>query len=107
LDGIDFHFWSLAWEILATEGAMNRIKFIFAWYDLWVGVYYDRKAYKLYILPLPMLGVVIDCLGYYAIRSPYVADGPVGYCTSIGVNGGDVDRHCTLTKISKREFLKH
>jgi hypothetical protein len=37
-----------------------KIRPLFAWYDFWVGAYWDRKARKLYILPLPMLGVVID-----------------------------------------------
>ena len=36
------------------------VKPIFAWYDLWVGAFWDRKQRKLYILPLPMLGVVIE-----------------------------------------------
>jgi hypothetical protein len=36
-----------------------RIKFLFAWYDLWVGAFWDRKSRKLYILPLPCVGVVI------------------------------------------------
>lgn len=35
------------------------IKPLFAWYDLWVGAFWDRKQRKLYILPLPMVGVVI------------------------------------------------
>lgn len=26
----------------------------FAWYDCWIGAYYDRKARALYICPLPM-----------------------------------------------------
>jgi hypothetical protein len=30
-----------------------RIKF--AWYDIWVGAYYDRKNRILYICPLPTL----------------------------------------------------
>jgi len=33
---------------------------VFAWYDFWVGAYYDRKRRCLYIMPLPMLGFVID-----------------------------------------------
>ena len=35
------------------------IRFIFAWYDLWVGAYWDRAHRRLYILPLPMVGVVL------------------------------------------------
>jgi hypothetical protein len=38
---------------------MRRVKFIFRWYDFWVGVYVDRPKRNLYILPLPMVGVVI------------------------------------------------
>ncbi len=38
-----------------------RVRFIFAWYDLWIGAFWDRKSRKLYILPLPCIGVVIDC----------------------------------------------
>lgn len=36
------------------------IRFLFAWYDLWVGFYYDRKSKSLYILPIPMVGIVIQ-----------------------------------------------
>lgn len=36
------------------------IKPLFAWYDFWVGAFWDRKGLKLYILPLPMVGVVIQ-----------------------------------------------
>lgn len=27
----------------------------FAWYDLWVGAYWDRKQRTLYVCPLPTL----------------------------------------------------
>lgn len=37
-----------------------RIKPIFAWYDLWVGAYWDRQARKLYLLPIPCCGIVFD-----------------------------------------------
>lgn len=36
------------------------IKPIFAWYDLWIGVYWDAGKRRLYILPIPCLGVVIQ-----------------------------------------------
>jgi hypothetical protein len=36
---------------------------LFAWFDLWVGAYWDRKNRKLYILPIPCCGVVITFEG--------------------------------------------
>ena len=33
---------------------------IFAWYDLWIGAFWDSRKRRLYILPLPCLGIVID-----------------------------------------------
>jgi hypothetical protein len=35
------------------------IHFLFAWYDLWVGAFYDKKNNWLYILPVPMIGLII------------------------------------------------
>jgi hypothetical protein len=36
-----------------------KIKPIFAWYDLWVGAFWDKKRKWLYILPIPMFGILI------------------------------------------------
>ena len=36
------------------------IRPIFAWYDMWIGAYWDRTNRRLYIFPVPMLGVVIQ-----------------------------------------------
>lgn len=33
----------------------GRVRVFFAWYDLWVGAYYDRNEKTLYICPLPTL----------------------------------------------------
>lgn len=37
-----------------------RVRPIFAWYDFWVGVYWDRAKRTLYVLPLPMVGVRVS-----------------------------------------------
>ena len=37
-----------------------KLKLIFAWYDMWIGAYWDRTNRRLYLLPLPCLGVVLE-----------------------------------------------
>lgn len=44
------------------------IKPIFAWYDLWVGAFYDRAKRRLYIFPVP-------CFGFYVERTASAASG--------------------------------
>ena len=36
-----------------------KIRFIFAWYDLWVGIYWDRKHRRLYLM-IPMIGFYVE-----------------------------------------------
>lgn len=38
-----------------------RARLVFAWYDAWVGAYYDRSRQRLYVFPLP-------CVGFYVER---------------------------------------
>ena len=36
------------------------VRFMFAWFDCWVGAFWDRARRRLYLFPLPMLGVVVQ-----------------------------------------------
>ena len=37
-----------------------KISLVLAWYDLWVGVYIDVKGRRVFILPVPCVGIVIQ-----------------------------------------------
>lgn len=37
-----------------------KVRLFFAWFDFWVGAFYDRPKRRLYILPLPMVGILIQ-----------------------------------------------
>jgi hypothetical protein len=37
----------------------RRVSLFFAWYDFWVGFYYDRKGRWLYVCPIPMICLAV------------------------------------------------
>jgi len=39
-----------------------KIELSFAWYDFWVGLFWDKKKRILYICPLPMVVIKIQSL---------------------------------------------
>lgn len=43
-----------------AEAVMKRIGFVAAWYDLWIGMYWNAQKRRLYVLPVPCLGFYID-----------------------------------------------
>jgi hypothetical protein len=40
-----------------------KIRPLIAWYDAWIGFYWDRKRKRLYVLPFPCLGFMIEFQG--------------------------------------------
>lgn len=36
-----------------------KIQLIFVWYDLWIGLFIDRKNKTVYLFPIPMVGIKI------------------------------------------------
>ena len=46
----------------------GRVGFVAAWYDFWVGIFWDSRKRKLYILPVPCVGVVIELPARHNVR---------------------------------------
>lgn len=62
-----------------SKTEIMKIKFIFAWFDFWVGLFWDKKRQWLYFFPVPMFGVVVKAVpkGYKIVSGslthPYTA----------------------------------
>jgi hypothetical protein len=58
-----------------------KFQFIFVWFDLWVGFFFDRKKKCIYILPLPMLGIRFMFSGNYCedCKEPIASDDMVNH----------------------------
>jgi len=41
-----------------------RIWYIVAWYDMWMGFFWDRKKKWLYFLPIPCVGLIFKFDGW-------------------------------------------
>lgn len=37
-----------------------KVSLVLAWYDVWIGFFYDSKKKHLYILPFPCVGIRLE-----------------------------------------------
>ena len=73
-----------------------KIKFIFAWYDFWVGFYWDSDKRKLYLLPIPMFGIVFDFGRLFDFEIVYIAP-PIS----------EIAKEFTVKAKTKEQALSH
>jgi len=77
------------------------MKFIFAWYDLWIGIYWDKKKRRLYILPIPMVGIYIQ---FFVVPENYL----IRYWGESAwiVDHNDVQLGCFDSESKAKKFIK-
>lgn len=37
-----------------------KIRPIFKWFDMWIGVFVDTRKRRIYFLPLPCVGIIVE-----------------------------------------------
>ena len=85
----------------------TKWRLFFAWYDFWVGFFYDQKKTKLYIFLIPMIVLEIEFIFCYQIIGHYTGT-VIGYCW--GYDGKkevlEEESESTFKRISKRQYNK-
>ncbi len=64
-----------------------KVEVFLAWYDCWIGAYYDRAAGALYVCPLPMCVVRIS----WCTRATgnWVVDDPLDVLGAVAAEEGE------------------
>lgn len=46
-----------------------KVQVIFKWFDFWIGIFYDQKKNWIYLLPIPMVGIIFKLPDNWRISS--------------------------------------
>jgi hypothetical protein len=83
------------------------IRIFIAWYDFWVGFYYDRKDQTLYVCLIPMVVIAFEFMPYYQIIGGYTGS-VIGYC--VGPDAVEQvleeEPRAKLRRIPKQQYMK-
>ncbi len=61
-----------------------RVVPMFAWFDFWVGFFFDQKAVTTYIFPIPMIGFRVEGFGISTNKHYNFKEEPFIYLFHIG-----------------------
>jgi len=78
-----------------------KVKIIFRWFDLWVGLFIDAKKKTLYVFPLPMLGLMVQ------FGHPSTTKEKILYQHGVSINQDGNDYMKTLNKIKLDKEYAH
>lgn len=60
-----------------------KVQLIFKWFDFWIGIFYDQKKNWIYLLPIPMVGIIFKMPDNWRISSvveSFKKDKPLTIC---------------------------
>ncbi len=77
---------------MKKEYTKFKVGFLFAWYDVWVGFFWDSGKRWLYILPIPCCGIILK-----------LPKEITKYCNSCHKHMGKLD-HCNYERCQHHKW---